>query len=87
MARLLTRVSRNNLTAGTPPSILSSRCILAVLSPPEDWNVDGPLDLFERLSVTKSVAQKVQESIADDRPSVTRPAREARELLKQHGWA
>lgn len=71
--------------AGTPPSVLASQCILAVLSPPEDWNVDGALDLFEQLSVTKSVAQKIQESASNERPSIARPAREARELLKQHG--
>ena len=76
---------RNHLVAGTPPSVLSSHCIRTILSPPEDWEVDGPLDLFERLSVTGSVAQKVQESLSSERPSIARPAREARDLLKQYG--
>ena len=67
--------------------MLSSQCIRTVLSPPEDWDVEGPLDLFEQLSVTTSVAQKVQESISNERPSVSRPAREAREVLKQQGWS
>ncbi|EKM53603.1 uncharacterized protein PHACADRAFT_125439 [Phanerochaete carnosa HHB-10118-sp] len=74
----------NHLLAGTPPSVLSSHCILTVLSPPEDWDVDGPLDLFEQLTVTKSVAQKAQESVSSERASIARPAREARELLKQY---
>lgn len=82
---LVKPVVENHLLAGTPPSVLSSHCIRTVLSPPEDWDVDGPLDLFERLSVTGSVAQKVQESLSSERPSIARPAREARELLKQYG--
>lgn len=73
--------------AGTPPSTLSSKAILAVLSPLDDWKVDGPLDLFEKLAVTKSIAQKVQESASNERPLIARPAREARDLLKQYGMA
>ncbi|GJE94641.1 ARM repeat-containing protein [Phanerochaete sordida] len=82
---LLQPIVENHLVAGTPPSVLASHCILAVLSPPDDWDTDGPLDVFERLGVTKSVAQKAQESATNEQPKIARPAREARDLLKQHG--
>ena len=67
------------MTAGTPPSALASQCILAVLSedaPSEESNI------FQRLGVLRAVAQKVQESVGNERPAVARPAREARELLR-----
>lgn len=72
------------LSAGTPPSVLSSQCILAVLSPDEDFlpgNAETP-NVFMTLGVLRTVAQKVQESIASDKPSISRPAREARDILK-----
>ena len=80
---MLTSPVRSNLLAGTPLSVLSSKCILSVLAPPEEWD-DTPTDLFEKLDVVRSVAQKVQESASSERPSIARPAREARELLKSH---
>ncbi|THH23082.1 hypothetical protein EUX98_g8100 [Antrodiella citrinella] len=66
----------SHLLAGTPPSSLSSHCILVVL---EDADYTIPA-VFS--SVLPSVAQKVQESIANEKPVVSRPAREAKELLK-----
>ena len=72
--------------AGTPPSVLASHCILAALTPPEDSGThDADATLFRSLSVLKSVAQKVQESATNDKPSIARPAREAKELLKTVG--
>ena len=77
------RVRRSYLVAGTPPSSVASRCILAALSPPEDSHShEADATLFKELGVLKSVAQKVQESISTDQPSIARPAREAKELLK-----
>ena len=71
------------LVAGTPASALASRCILAALSPDDDsYHHGADPTLFNNLGVLKSVAQKVQESIANERPLVSRPAREAKELLK-----
>ncbi|KAJ3555288.1 hypothetical protein NM688_g2669 [Phlebia brevispora] len=75
--------SKAHLVGGTPVSALSSHCILAALSPDEDaYHHEPNTALFESLSVLQSVAQKVQESTASDRPAVARPAREAKELLK-----
>ena len=69
--------------AGTPATTLSSHCILAALSPPEDsHSTDADATLFISLGVLQSVAKKVQESAVNERPMVARPAREAKELLK-----
>ncbi|KAI9068620.1 ARM repeat-containing protein [Trametes sanguinea] len=73
------------LVAGTPPSVLSSHCILAVLSPDEDADeTDGP-NVFQQLGILRAVAQKALESAANEKPSISRPAREARDLLKASG--
>ena len=64
--------------AGTPPTEISSHTILAVLSSEQEGD-----NLFQSLSLLRSIAQKVQESIASDKPSVGRPAREARDILKE----
>ena len=71
---------------GTPQSVLSSHCIRAVVAPDEDEEDDagdasGP-NVFQRLGVLKQVAQKAQESAGNERPSIARPAREARDALK-----
>ncbi|KAL4068779.1 armadillo-type protein, partial [Scleroderma yunnanense] len=72
------------LVSGTAPSALSSHAILTVLVPDgEDVNhVDLGDTVFARLGVLRSVALKVKESAANERPIVSRPAREAREVLK-----
>lgn len=75
---------REHLLSGTPPSVLSSHSILAVLSKDEDdesSSSDEQPNLFEQLDVMSSIARKVQESISADRPSISRPCREAKELL------
>lgn len=64
--------------------MLSSHSILAVLSSDEDdesSSSDEQPNLFEQLDVMSSIARKVQESISVDRPSISRPCREAKELL------
>ena len=61
----------------------SSHVILTVLSPDEDSDVmDESPNVFQRLSLLRGIAQKVFESIGSDRPFVARPAREARDILK-----
>lgn len=67
------------LLAGTPPSPLSSHCIVATLSQSE--GARKGVDFFEQLGVWQSVVQKVQESVGTDRPTISRPAREARDLI------
>ncbi|KAJ7334076.1 armadillo-type protein [Mycena albidolilacea] len=70
------------LVGGTPPSVLASHTIVALLTPDEESHTQEP-NLFQKLSLLRSVAQKVQESAANDQPFIARPAREARELLKE----
>ena len=68
---------------GTPASVISSHTLLAVLSPDEEG--DSPTDgenLFQKLGLMRSVAQKVIESVGNEKPSIARPAREAREALR-----
>ncbi|KAL5483042.1 GCN1 [Sanghuangporus weigelae] len=93
---LLQPVIREHLMPGTPPSVLSSHSILAVLSKNEeeeeeeeeedddDDSAQGVPNLFEQLDIISSIARKVQENIAADRPSISRPAREAKELLSKY---
>ena len=69
------------MTAGTPPTVLCSHIILAALSPPEDGD-SLPSNVFQELSLLRSVAKKVLDSVASEKPSISRPAREARELLR-----
>ena len=72
------------LVSGTPPSALSSHAILAVLQPEEtDEPVRADETLFAKLGVLRSVALKVKESAANERPAISRPARDAREVLKE----
>ncbi|KAI0644913.1 ARM repeat-containing protein [Trametes meyenii] len=75
------------LVSGTPQSVLASHCILAVLSPDDDDDHahDTTPNAFQQLGVTRAVAQKAQESAANEKPSIARPAREARDLLKVSG--
>jgi hypothetical protein len=61
---------------------MSSHTIVALLTPDEENDTSLP-NLFQKLGVLRSVAQKVQDSAACDRPTVARPAREARDLLKE----
>ncbi|KAH7908270.1 armadillo-type protein [Hygrophoropsis aurantiaca] len=72
------------LVSGTPTSPLVSHTILAILSPDSDLT-DLNETVFAKLGVLRTVAQKVKESAADERPSVSRPARDARDILREIG--
>ena len=63
---------------------MSSQTILAVLTQYEnsDRSAMQQQNLFQELSLLRSVAQKVQASVASDKPIIARPAREARDILK-----
>ncbi|CAL1711997.1 unnamed protein product [Somion occarium] len=80
---LLRPIVEAHLVAGTPQSALASHCIAAVLSPSEDGQ-NKDTTLFHDLSVLPSVSRKIQESVANEKPSISRPAREARDLLKSY---
>ncbi|KAF9234000.1 armadillo-type protein [Melanogaster broomeanus] len=72
------------LVSGTPASALCSHTILAVLQPEDvDYCISPDDTLFARLGVLRSVALKVKESAANERPAIARPARDAREVLKE----
>lgn len=82
-AELLRPLVEAHLVSGTPISPLSSQIILAVVSPSESDSSSAPHpNLFQQLSLLRSVAQKVQESVGSDKPIIARPAREARDILK-----
>ncbi|KAH9944598.1 armadillo-type protein [Amylocystis lapponica] len=72
------------LVGGTSPSVLSSHCLQALVVPDEETQpTDGEhVNVIKTLGLLRSLAQKVQESIASEKPSISRPAREAREVLK-----
>ena len=70
------------LVSGTPPSALLSHAILVVLQPEQtDERVRPDETPFVKLGVLCSVAVKVKESAANERPAISRPARDAREVL------
>ncbi|KIJ11894.1 hypothetical protein PAXINDRAFT_157123 [Paxillus involutus ATCC 200175] len=72
------------LVSGTPASALCSHTILAVLQPEDaDYRISPDDTLFAKLGVMRSVALKVRESAANERPAISRPARDAREVLKE----
>jgi len=79
---LLRPITESYLVVGTPPSVTSSQVILAVVSSEEDEEDEGP-NLFQKLKVMRKVAQKVLESAASDKPFIARPAREARDRIKE----
>ncbi|RDX47550.1 ARM repeat-containing protein [Lentinus brumalis] len=82
---LVQPIIATHLVAGTPQSVLASHCIRAVVSPDdEEDETDGP-NVFQKLGVLKKVAQKALESAANEKPSIARPAREARDALKASG--
>ena len=60
--------------------------MLAVFSQDEEDDVSEDENVFQKLDVLRSVAQKAIESAASDKPNTGRPAREARDLLKQSGY-
>ncbi|KAF8161531.1 hypothetical protein B0H34DRAFT_383589 [Crassisporium funariophilum] len=72
---------RARLVSGTPPSVLSSQIILAVVEE-DDERPDGP-NLFQQLGLMRKVAQKALESASNEKSFIARPAREARDLIKE----
>lgn len=74
--------NRSHLVIGTPPSILSSQVILAVVDQDEDSvHIDGP-NLFQKLNLMRKVTQKALESAGNEKSFIARPARAARDIIK-----
>lgn len=82
---VLTTFTSAYLVSGTPPSTLASQTILTVLSPDSEDYPEPADTLFAKLGLLRSVALKVKESAANERPAISRPAREARDILKNMG--
>jgi len=61
--------------------VLSSHIILTVLESQDDE--EPGLNLFQKLRLQRSVAQKALESAANEKPSIARPAREARDRFRE----
>ncbi|KAF8131842.1 armadillo-type protein [Boletus edulis] len=80
--RSLKSVVNAYLVSGTPPSALCSHTILAILQPDDTERTQPEETLFGKLDVLRSVALKIKESAANERPMIARPARDAREVLK-----
>jgi hypothetical protein len=71
------------LVAGTPASALSAHCILAVLSVYDEDTSANPSLPSDIQAALPKIAKKVNESIGSDRPNITRPSREAKEILRR----
>jgi len=78
---LVDPIVRTYLVAGTPPSVLSSHSILALLTTDDGTPPTTVPTPFR--SVLSSVARKIQENIGTEKPNIARPAREAKELLRR----
>jgi len=71
------------MTSGTPPTVLSSYVLRAVFKPDDGFeNPDDSPNLFQKLGLLRTVAQKTLENAANEKPIISRPAREARDELK-----
>lgn len=79
---LLRPIVESQLTSSSPQCVLSSHIILAVLESQDDEEEPG-LNLFQKLRLQRSVAQKALESAANEKPSIARPAREARDRFRE----
>ncbi|KAG5725284.1 Translational activator gcn1 [Termitomyces sp. T112] len=81
---LLRPMVMSHLVAGTPQTMLGAHIILAVLTPDQEADDVQP-NVFQKLSLLRNVAQKVLQSIGNEKPVIARPSREARDLLKELG--
>ncbi|TRM56848.1 armadillo-type protein [Schizophyllum amplum] len=72
------------LDADTPQTLMSSHAILTVVEEDdEDDSMNNQLNLFQKLSLLRGVAQKATESASNERPAIARPARLARDIIKE----
>ena len=49
----------------------------------DESDEDSGPNVFQRLGLMRQVAQKALESAASDKPFIARPAREARDLIRE----
>ncbi|KAI0035599.1 ARM repeat-containing protein [Vararia minispora EC-137] len=71
------------LVAGTPSSAMAAHCTLAVLTAfDEDQSSTRAIPAVIQADLLR-IAKKVNENLASDRPNITRPSRQAREILRK----
>lgn len=65
--------------------MLSAHVILAVLNPFDDSEHDQVLEenLFQKLSLSRNVAQKVLEGVGNEKPLLARVSRESKEIFRR----
>ncbi|KAH7883448.1 armadillo-type protein [Phlebopus sp. FC_14] len=71
------------LLSGTPASPLASHTFVAIFAPETEPLVNLDDTVFAKLGVLRQAALKVKESAANERPVISRPAREARDALRR----
>ncbi|KAI5824961.1 ARM repeat-containing protein [Schizophyllum commune Tattone D] len=72
------------LVSDTPQTLMSSHAILTVVEEDEeDDSTHGQPNLFQQLGLLLGVAQKAIESAGNERPAIARPARLARDIIKE----
>jgi hypothetical protein len=76
-------IHRTHLVAGTAQSLLSAHVTLVVLSPSDDDSSEQEEHLFQKLSLSRSIAQKVLEGVGNEKPVLARVSREAKEILRE----
>ena len=54
----------------------------AQLDPDSDLFVDGETNIFQKLGMMRNITQKVLENAANEKPVISRPARAARDLIR-----
>lgn len=82
---LLRPIVEAHLVSGTPQTMLSAHVILAVLNPFDDSEHDQVLEenLFQKLSLSRNVAQKVLEGVGNEKPLLARVSRESKEIFRR----
>ncbi len=65
--------------------MLSSNAILAVFEKASEDDAEGGEHIFGHLGLLQSISQKLQECVSAEKSAVSRPAREARELMNKLG--
>jgi len=82
---MLTTPYRAHLVAGTAQTLLSAHVVAAVLGPSDEREYEQVQEenLFQKLSLLRSVAQKVLECVGNEKPVLARMSRESKEILRE----
>ena len=72
-----------HLVPGTDVNTLSAHCILAVLTAFEEDDTDDKALPSAFAASLPAIAKKINENLGSDRVNITRPSREAKEILRR----